>query len=101
MSLKPKPRNARRGYRGDSESDRIAAAPLAEELKRRAEGVLLDALGADAARIAVEVEDDGPQGMKLLLTGVASSFATKQAAERASWFGQGVTWVENRIDVLP
>ena len=88
-------------HRGNSARVRIEAGPFAEELKRRAEDVLQNALGAAAGRIAVEIKDDGPQGLKLVLTGVAPSFATKQAAERASWFGQGVTWVENRILVAP
>jgi osmotically-inducible protein OsmY len=50
----------------------------------------------DARRVSVEVD-----GGKITLHGTVSSWAEKEAAEKAAWAAPGVYTVDNRITVAP
>lgn len=65
------------------------------ELKREIEQALVRNVRTDAERIQVEVE-----GHKVILRGIASSYAEKEAAKDTAWSEPGVTEVEDAIFVV-
>jgi osmotically-inducible protein OsmY len=61
-------------------------------LKQEIESAFLRSAEINAHRITVEVE-----GGQIILSGIVSSWAEREEAERTAWRAPGVTQVENRI----
>jgi osmotically-inducible protein OsmY len=67
-----------------------------EDLKPKIEEALKRSAELDSRRITVEVD-----GGKVILKGTVSSWAEREAAERAAWAAPGIESVENLITVEP
>jgi osmotically-inducible protein OsmY len=75
---------------------RIAPPAAAHDLRRRITKALYRNAGLDAQRIEVTVSDSIAR-----LTGTATSWQQRQAAERAAYAAPGITLVDNQILVEP
>lgn len=82
------------GVKGVSNLIIIKPQGAPEHLKEDIERALVRNAQTDARHIQVEVE-----GHKVLLRGVVSSYAEKEAAERTAWAQPGVSEVENLMIV--
>ncbi len=82
------------GVKGVSNLIIIKPQGAPEHLKEDIERALVRNAQIDAKHIQVEVE-----GHKVILRGIVSSYAEKEAAERTAWAQPGVSEVENRMIV--
>jgi osmotically-inducible protein OsmY len=82
------------GVKGVSNLIIIKPQGAPEHLKEDIERALVRNAQTDARHIQVEVE-----GHKVILRGVVSSYAEKEAAERTAWAQPGVSEVENLMIV--
>jgi osmotically-inducible protein OsmY len=85
-----------RGVREVINDVRIAAPAAGKDLHKRIAQALYRNAGLDAQRIDVTVSDNVAR-----LTGVATSWLQRNAAERAVYDAPGITMVENLIVVEP
>lgn len=70
--------------------------PSPDDLRSRIEDALIRSAETDAERIRVQVSND-----QIVLSGIVSSWAEKEEAERVAWSAPGVTSVDNRVMVDP
>jgi osmotically-inducible protein OsmY len=75
---------------------RIAPPEAGRDLRKRIAQALYRNAGLDAKRIDVTVSDHVAR-----LTGTATSWQQRQAAERAAYDAPGITIVDNQIIVEP
>jgi osmotically-inducible protein OsmY len=85
-----------RGVRQVINDIRIAPAKTAHDLHKRIARALYRNAGLDAKRIEVTVSDNIAR-----LTGTATSWQQRQAAERAAYDAPGITMVDNQVIVEP
>jgi osmotically-inducible protein OsmY len=85
-----------RGVRQVINDIRIAPASTGRDLHRRITQALYRNASLDAKRIEVTVSDNVAR-----LTGTATSWQQRQAAERAAYDAPGITLVDNQILVEP
>lgn len=85
-----------RGVRQVINDIRIAPPAAGHDLRKRITKALYRNAGLDAQHIEVSVSDSVAR-----LTGTATSWQQRQAAERAAYDAPGITLVDNRIIVDP
>ena len=85
-----------RGVRAVTNDIRISPPALAKDMRRRITQALYRNASLDAKHIDVTVSDG-----VACLTGTATSWLQRQAAERAAYDAPGITMVDNKIVVEP
>ncbi len=82
------------GVKGVTNLIKIAAHASIPDVERRIDSALKRQAELDAKRIRVDAANG-----KVTLSGTVRSWTEREAAERAAWSAEGVTAVEDRLDV--
>lgn len=74
---------------------RVKPKVTPENIKRKIESSFQRAASINSRKIKVDVS-----GSKVTLSGTVTSLAEKEAAETSAWYADGVTEVENNLEIL-